>query len=479
MLWGVAVAAVGLALISQMSPLPDPKVEPSSAAAAPQTAPPVAVSNQTAAVQQADKAAAEEAALDKLAAEKAATDTVVADAAAAQIAYATPPAVTTDAAPLASTGQATKLPLAPSVATGAPSLTGLDQALTVPDPEPDPDMPDPTPAQPDGPTDALLVPGPSKGQPEPARLPQIAPVADPDIVAPSPEAVAEPKFDTVPAPSPAATLKDDQPTLPAAKPLEDKLPTTVLDKTVPGVTTGQLPQIGDAPVVPAAPPPEVLPVQKFARAFENPAAKPLFVILLHDVGAAGMSRDELASLPFPVSFVIDPLATDAKQAAAAYRAAGQEVLTLANGIPRGATAEDLETTFQTLSAILPESVAVIDQAIGGFQDQRPLAKMVLPVIQGEGRGVVTYDRGLNAADQIARRNGVPAAVVFRILDAEGESKSTMRRYLDRAAFKAAQEGQVVVIGDTRAETIAAFLEWTIEGKAGTVTLAPVTAVLGR
>jgi hypothetical protein len=155
------------------------------------------------------------------------------------------------------------------------------------------------------------------------------------------------------------------------------------------------------------------------------------------------------------------------------------VLTLANGIPPGATAADLETTFQTLSDILPESVAVIDQDIGGFQDQRPLATLALPVIKGEGRGLVTYDRGLNAADQIARREGVPSTVIFRRLDGEGENKSTIRRYLDRAAFKAAQDGYVVVIGDTRAETVAAILEWTVEGKAGTVTLAPVTAVLGR
>ena len=44
---------------------------------------------------------------------------------------------------------------------------------------------------------------------------------------------------------------------------------------------------------------------------------------------------------------------------------------------------------------------------------------------------------------------------------------------------AAQEGTVVVIGDTRAETVAAILEWTVEGRAATVSLAPVTAVLGR
>ena len=43
----------------------------------------------------------------------------------------------------------------------------------------------------------------------------------------------------------------------------------------------------------------------------------------------------------------------------------------------------------------------------------------------------------------------------------------------------AYEGAVVVIGDTRASTVAAILEWTVEGRSATVSLAPVTAVMGR
>jgi hypothetical protein len=370
--------------------------------------------------------------------------------------------------------EALPVPRAPAMAEEPPSLTGLDQALTVPPEEPPPAMTEPVPEQPEGPGDQLLVPGQPPGQAEPSRLPQIAPVADPEVAATVPEPSPEPQTEVAPKPSPASTLQDDQPTLPAVKPLEDKLPTTVMDKAVPGVKVGALPQIGSEAAVNAV----ATPFTLYARAFE-PEGKPLFAILLRDVGDAGMDRAELAKLPFPVSFVVDPLTTDAREASAMYRVAGQEVLTLANGIPPGATAADLETTFATLSEILPESVGVIDQDIGGFQDQRPLATLVLPVIKGEGRGLVTYDRGLNAADQIALRDRVPAAVIFRVLDAEGESKITIRRYLDRAAFKAAQEGAVVVIGDTRAETVAAILEWTVEGRAATVSLAPVTAVMAR
>jgi polysaccharide deacetylase 2 family uncharacterized protein YibQ len=63
------------------------------------------------------------------------------------------------------------------------------------------------------------------------------------------------------------------------------------------------------------------------------------------------------------------------------------------------------------------------------------------------------------------------------LDAEGESIPKMRNYLDRAAFKAAQEGRVLVIGRAQADTVAAILEWTVEGRAASVMLAPVSAVL--
>ena len=361
-----------------------------------------------------------------------------------------------------------------------PSLAGLDHALTAPVTEPAPATTDPAPPEPEGTRDALLAPGQASGQSEPTRLPQITPAADPAVVADAPQPVAPPASEVLPKESKASTLGDKAPsTLPPAKGLVDKVPTT-LPKVVPGVEVGKLPQVGVAAVSPdAAKPADDRPITRNARKFDGPQGKPLFVILLHDVGAAGMSRDALARLPFPVSFVVDPLATDAAVAEAAYRAAGQEVLTLANGIPPGATAGDVAETFQTLANILPDSVAVIDEDVGGFQDNRPLATLVLPVVQDQGRGLVTYDRGLNAADQIARRNGIPAAVIFRRLDGAGEGKDVIRRYLDRAAFKAAQEGQVVVIGDTRADTVAAILEWTVEGRASSVTLAPVTAVLNR
>jgi polysaccharide deacetylase 2 family uncharacterized protein YibQ len=309
------------------------------------------------------------------------------------------------------------------------------------------------------------------------------PAAEEALLQPAPAAEAPP--------APALIVPDAPlPTLPSATPLAQEGQDD-LALAAPGVRTDRLPRIGDdaAPAADgsgdagadAALLPEAVlgttPLELFRRDFDNPDAKPLFGIILIDEGIPADERSRLAKLPFAISFALDPLAADAAAAAAIYRAAGQEVVMLASGIPQGATAGDLEQTFQALDMAMPEAVAVLDRMTGGFQESLELARQAVPIVAEQGRGIVTYDLGLNSADQVARREGVPRATIFRVLDAEGESIPKMRNYLDRAAFKAAQEGRVLVIGRAQADTVAAILEWTVEGRAASVALAPVSAVL--
>jgi polysaccharide deacetylase 2 family uncharacterized protein YibQ len=254
-----------------------------------------------------------------------------------------------------------------------------------------------------------------------------------------------------------------------------------------GVIVGRLPKIGDAPVeeAPAADSieaaevadaePDTRPIVQYATAFENPEAKPVMALVLIDPGTAELDRMGLAALPFPVSFALDPMDPATPDRAAIYRAAGKEVVMLATGIAEGAQASDIEVSFQSMARGLPEAVAVMDLAEPLFQDQRPLASLVVPVVGAQGRGLLTWDRGLNAADQVARRDDVPAAVVFR--DVGGSDSAAIRRVLDRAVFKAGQDGRVAVAGTATPELVAALLEWTVEGRAATVALGPVTAVL--
>ena len=340
---------------------------------------------------------------------------------------------------------------------------------------------------------------------QPADAPP-APAQDPAPPAPKEpaEALLKSLPDVLPLPEPEAEtfvqLQPDPVTPPAQGGAATLAPTPGLTGEVDGVTTGRLPRIGDA-ILPAenaaaaAEPPadnaieppdapltidgedDLPPLTKYARSFENPDGKPLFSIILIDTGGETLDRAALAALPFAVSFALDPLAPGAAAASKIYRDAGQEVIMVATGIPAGATAADLEVTFQAHASALPEAIAVIDTEFGAFQANRPLATQVVPILKAQGRGLISWDRGLNAADQVARREGLPATMVFRKLDGKGETTAAIRRALDRAAFKAAQDGRVTVIGQTVPETVAALLEWAVEGRAASVVLAPVSAVL--
>ena len=54
----------------------------------------------------------------------------------------------------------------------------------------------------------------------------------------------------------------------------------------------------------------------------------------------------------------------------------------------------------------------------------------------------------------------------------------MRRFLDQAAFRAAQEeAGVIMMGRVRPDTISALLLWGLQDRASRVALAPVSAIL--
>ena len=138
-------------------------------------------------------------------------------------------------------------------------------------------------------------------------------------------------------------------------------PVTGFSGAVGGVVTGRLPRIGDAPETdPAAVTDPALldPIDRYARAFNNPQGKPVFAIVLIDRGDPGLDRAALAALPLPVTFVLDPTLPDVAGLANACIAAGQEVAMLATAIPAGATAANPEVTFGAHAAALPQAAAM-------------------------------------------------------------------------------------------------------------------------
>lgn len=225
-----------------------------------------------------------------------------------------------------------------------------------------------------------------------------------------------------------------------------------------------------APTADAAP-----PLEQFAAPFENPEGKPLMaIVLIDDKGAFG--AEALQEFPYPLSFAINPSDPDAGAKMARYRAAGAEVVMIAD-LPSAATAQDAEVALAASFDLLPETVAVLEGVGSGVQGNRDLSDQVTAIAQGTGRGLILQGNGLNTAQKLAVRAGVPAALVFRDFDGAGQNTAVIRRFLDQAAFRAGQEGAVIMLGRVRPDTMSALLLWGLQDRASRVALAPVSAVL--
>jgi polysaccharide deacetylase 2 family uncharacterized protein YibQ len=240
------------------------------------------------------------------------------------------------------------------------------------------------------------------------------------------------------------------------------------------VTTDRLPTVDGEAQADAARPP---PLERFAAPFDNPGDKPLMSIVLIDDGASPISLEALADFPYPISYAIDADWSGAAGAAREYRAAGLEVLAMAD-LPPGAAAADTEVAMQATLDAVPEAVAVMEGTGTGLQDSRAATEQLVPILQESGHGLLLFPEGLDTARKLIAREGVPAVTIFRDIDAEGQNAAAIRRFLDQAAFKARQDtAGVVVVGRLRAETVSALLLWGLQDRANSVALAPVSAIL--
>lgn len=402
-------------------------------------------------------------------------------------------------APMLSLGDATRAPGGASAPTigaapdGAPNTPlALPRSITLPDV--------PTPSVPEIDTAAPAAPPPAAPEAEPAGTDIDAEVAEDTGTAdttPPQDSAAAPARDTAP---PDVAGGDGTDVL-AALPDDGGAPTPRGSIPQPGLTpfegvrTNRLPTVtgspADAPDDAAdqnstdAEPADSdmydmsLPAYlRYALPFENPRVLPLMAIVLVDDGVPSPTRDLIKDLPFPLTVAVDPTLFDATGIAAAYRAAGKEVVALATALPARAAASDIDVTFASHFDALPHAVAVLDVSGGGFQGNRALSQLVVPVLATDGHGLITYDRGLNAAAQVAQAAGVAQTQVFRDLDDDAPNAFVLRRYLDRAAFEAVRDGQVVVTGRaSHAPTLEAILSWRMEGRASDVALVPVSATL--
>lgn len=364
------------------------------------------------------------------------------------------------------------------------------------------------PTQPSVPDISQTGSGFGASLPEDEASPEIASAADPSRNPVGQAApVGEPGVETAPDAStqPAAAPVQDTgtgvapvPDVDAAAPQEPSAPQEPADPQVaalpqadsdtetlrPGIGTPVVPltQRNAQPVEIAtdaakAEVPEGPAIKAFAAAFENPDNRPMMAIVLIDDGAA-VGVEALRDFPYPLTFAVDPSAPDATAKMAQHRAAGFEVVALAD-LPATATAQDAEVSLSVWLAALPEVVAVLEGTGSGIQGNRGLSDQVTAIAGGSGLGLITQANGLNTVQKLAARDGVPSAIVFRDFDGAGQKPAVMRRFLDQAAFRAGQQGAVIMLGRVRPDTISTLLLWGLQDRASRVALAPVSAVLLR
>ncbi|MEM7721885.1 MAG: divergent polysaccharide deacetylase family protein [Pseudomonadota bacterium] len=301
--------------------------------------------------------------------------------------------------------------------------------------------------------------------------------------------VAEAEEET--APEETATPERRLPQIVAADQLGTPPTAPALSQPLTNGATSRFPQIGTAPApdddtpAPEAPivedisdaPPNAL--RDHAVAFEAPDGQPLLSVVLIDDPEAGLDLDVLTRFTFPVAFAVDPTAPGAADRAQSYRDAGFEVVIYADIFPDGATPPDAETALAAAVQDIPEAVAVMDTPDSRVQADRPILDATVAAVAETGHGVVAFPRGLNAAEQTARRAEVPVATLFRLLDDEDQSAPVITRFLTRAAFAASADGAVVVAGRTRPDTVTALFSWALGERSEGVTIAPLSAALLR
>ena len=352
------------------------------------------------------------------------------------------------------TPEATEAPAVPGVPEDTPGGETPDLAEA---PRPDPAPPAAAPAPPPAETAPDLAEAPEPPAAGAAAPPDTADPVDPPEVAET----APPEPDTAP------------------RRIEPDAPRTA--ERVPTVRTNRLPQIGGVEAPESEPAPELADtpqgdgaLERYSAPFDNPGGQPVIAVVLVLDPAGGDAM--LDGVPFPVTVAIDAAAPGASEAAARLRAAGRE-LVLIPSLPEGATPADVEVALQSSLDLLPEAVAVMDGVPQGPAADRNAVAQMVAAAAASGHGLVSFPRGFNTAIQLAERDGVPAALIFREIDAGNADMGAIRMALDRAAFRARQEGGVVLAGRARPETVAALTEWALGDRAESIALAPVSAVL--
>ncbi|CUH76885.1 polysaccharide deacteylase family 2 protein [Tropicibacter naphthalenivorans] len=419
------------------------------------------------------------------------------------------PQVEADAPEAPATPDAAPSPEAPEPASDAPVATAPDPALPQPQPQDSAPVADPAqtaapdvgpdigdaPQAPAGPeadapldlavaADAPVTPAGQSAAPA-AAAPDQPPVVETDPAAPpapqpQPQPAPEPEPEPQPAPEPEVVVNTPDPEPETAGPSIGKPAGSLLDKQA--VPTGRLATItadapeeqADAPQVAALPADS--PLVKFAAEVDVAADVPRMAVVVIDDGSTPLGPDTLEAFPFPLTIALGPEHPNAAEAAVAYRKLGFDILAI-GAVPEGATPSDVEVTLAGLVSAVPEAVGILEAPTGGLQQSRDISDQTTSFLKESGHGIVMMPKGMDTAQKLALKDGVPAVTLFRDIDGAGQDGEMIKRTLNQAAFRARQEGAVVMLARLSADTMSQLTLWGLQDRTGSVALVPVSTVL--
>lgn len=353
--------------------------------------------------------------------------------------------------------------------------TTMAPEMPAAEPTPTPDMPAP-----------VMDDAPELGETTAAIAPEAGEAANAlngnvqaDEMAAMPETVDQPSLSSIQSTAPEMPSVEIEPTVEAAP--ADAMEQAMEDAPKPAVNDDNT-MVTDAPlesddsVVTNR-----LPTVSNSAADESYAIgddRPMMSIVLIDNGSFNIGPEALASFPYPISFAIDPFTEDALDKAALYQDRGFEVLVTAD-LPETGGRELAELALLPTLNSIPGVVGVLEGTDTGLQGNMELSEGVLALVADSDYGLVLRPKGLNAAQQMAEGRNLPVETVFRDFDGNDQTATVIRRFLDQAAFRARQEGAVIMVGRLRPATISALLLWGLQDRAASVALVPISDVLER
>lgn len=231
-------------------------------------------------------------------------------------------------------------------------------------------------------------------------------------------------------------------------------------------------ETGEEPVVESA---EIIPAIDRNRVdFSAPEGAALVAVVLMHQGGPALTLPERDALLVPLTLAVPAGLPNAAEVSRSYREAGHEVA-LIPSLPPRAKPQDVAVAMPVNLERVSGAVAIMDGSGEMFQGDLAVTEGVVAAAAEAGLGVLTWSKGFNSAERIAEQDGVPSASVFRTLE---ESNSVaIARIIDQVAFRARQEGGVVLVGPATNQVVVGLSEWVANSRRGDTVLAPLSAIL--